>query len=228
MASTTSPRTPLNREMVLRAGLILVEQEGLSRLSMRKLGQHLGVEAMSLYNHVANKEDLLVGMVDLVMQEVAPPDHSLAPKEAIRASALSAHAALQRHPWMASLVMNPQYASEARFAWMDGILQCLRQAGCSVELTHHVYHALDSHIVGFALWAGSFTVAQEDLPAMAERLAARFSLQRYPYLLEHMRYHQEEPHPNPEHAGSEFEFGLDLILNGVPQLNPEPVATTRE
>ena len=128
----TTRRKPLSRERILAAALELVDEQGIDALSMRKLGQSVGYEAMSLYNHVTNKDDLLDGMLDLVLAEMEPPaqDGGL---PAIRAAALSAHEALQRHPWAAGLLMAPARVRPARLEFMDGLLGALRNAGFSPE-----------------------------------------------------------------------------------------------
>src|SRR5579872_3215856 len=149
--SMAPKRKPLSRDRILAAGVAIADADGIDALSMRKLGQQLGFEAMSLYNHVANKNDLLDGMLDLVLAEMEPPaaDGGLA---AIRASALSAHAALRRHPWAAHLLMAPARVRPARLAFMNGLLAALRNAGFSAETTYHAYHVIDAHIIGFSLW----------------------------------------------------------------------------
>jgi hypothetical protein len=208
-------RKPLSRDRILAAALALADAEGLGALTMRRLAQSLDVEAMSLYNHVANKDDIVAGVVDLVMAEVDLPDPALPWMATIRASAVSVHLALCRHPWAANLVMSAGDPSPARLAWMNGVLGCLRTAGCSVELTHHAYHALDSHIIGFSLWVSELPITGSGLNELAGRMVNLPPFTDYPWLQEHMRYHMEEPHPEPDYTGSGFEFGLDLILEGV-------------
>ncbi len=211
-------REPLTRTRILDTALLMVDEQGLTVLSMRKLAQHLGVEAMSLYNHVSGKDDIVGGIVDLVMQQIDLPDQSAPWATAIRQSAISAYLALRRHPWAAGLVMDSQQPSPARLAWMNGILGSLREGGCSVELTHHAYHAIDSHIIGFSLWLASLPVGEPDLNDLAEKLVDEPPFRDLPWLQEHMRYHIDEPHLEPEYRGTEFEFGLDLILDGVQRL----------
>src|SRR5215208_2263294 len=156
MAATKRPREPLSRERVLDAALRLADESGIDSLSMRKLAAELGVEAMSLYNHVANKGDLFDAIVDRVVSEIELPDDG-AWDEAVRRCAVSAHAAFLRHPWACSLVLSPSRmpdprAKPARLVYMEWLLRRLRDAGFSPALTYHAYHALDSHIVGFTLW----------------------------------------------------------------------------
>jgi AcrR family transcriptional regulator len=210
-------RLPLNRDRVLRAAIRLADRGGIDALSMRKLGQALGVEAMSLYNHVANKDDLVSGMFDTVMREIAMPSTGSCWKAEVRSCAMSAHDVLSRHPWAASLVMSPEVTSLARLRWMDAILGVLRQAGFSVELTHHAWHALDSHIVGFALWVASLPATGDELLALASDFITKIPIDDLPYFAEHVEYHIHPPASESESDG-EFAFGLDLILDGIERL----------
>jgi AcrR family transcriptional regulator len=214
-APTTEPRTPLSRERVLRAAIRLADEGGFESLSMRKLGQELGVQAMSLYNHVAGKDDIRDGIVDIVWTEIEiarGPDW----KAGIRASAISAHDALVAHRWACSLMMKTTAVSLARMRWMESILGTLREGGFSANLTHHAYHALDSHITGFTLWQVSFPFETEaELVDMAQTFLREFPLDEYPYVAEHVVQHLPESKPDDE---SEFEFGLDLILDGRERL----------
>jgi AcrR family transcriptional regulator len=210
------PRTPLSKERVLRTALTLADEGGLEALSMRKLGQALGVEAMSLYNHVANKDDIWGGIVELVLGEIELPPDGADWKTAIRTCAISAHDALVRHPWAASLMMRAPAAGPARMRWMESLLGTLREAGFSADLTHHAYHALDSHITGFTLWQVSMPFeTREELTDMAHDFLRNFPGDEYPYMLEHIEQHLAESSPG---APSEFEFGLDLILDGLERI----------
>jgi AcrR family transcriptional regulator len=211
-------RVPLNRDRVLRAGIELADSAGIASFSMRKLGQVLGVEAMSLYNHVANKDDLISGMFDVVMGEIARPSAGSSWKAEVRAAAMSAHEVLSRHPWAAGLMMLPSITSLTRLRWMDAVLGTLRQSGFSAELTHHAWHALDSHIVGFALWIANLPATGAELREMAATFFEAFPIDELPFLAEHAAYHMREPDPEDE---GEFAFGLDLILNGLERLRDE-------
>src|SRR5262249_7442744 len=152
MSMATTRRRPLNRERILAAALELVDEQGIDALSMRKLGQALGgYEAMSLYNHVANKDDLLDGILDLVLAEMEPPDPA-GGLASIRSSSISAHEALARHPWAAGLLMSPTRIRPSRLQFMNALLAALRGAGFSAETTYTAYHVLDAHIIGFSLW----------------------------------------------------------------------------
>src|SRR3954453_13843345 len=210
--ATEQTRLPLSRDRILRAALELADEHGIEELSMRKLGQRLGFEAMSLYNHVANKEDVLDGMLELVLAETEAPASEGAWDEAIRASALSVHAALRRHPWAAARLMTFAGALPLRLRYMDALLGRLREAGFSADTTYHAYHVLDAHIFGFSMWQPSppYDAAQvTDIVATFERI---IPVDVYPYLHEHAGQHMTE---GPHRERSAFDFGLDLILGGL-------------
>jgi AcrR family transcriptional regulator len=212
----TTRRKPLNRERILETAVAFADEQGIDALSMRKLGQSVGYEAMSLYNHVTNKDDLLDGMLDLVLAEMEPPaqDGGL---PAIRAAALSAHEALKRHPWAAGLLMAPARVRPARLEFMDGLLGALRNAGFSAKTTYHAYHALDAHIIGFSLWASTHDLSlpeeiDDDLRGFLDRI---IPAETYPYLHEHGLQHLED---GAYKEVSAFEFALDLLLESLERL----------
>jgi AcrR family transcriptional regulator len=208
-------RIPLSRDRVLRAGVELADEGGLESLSMRRLAQQLGVEAMSLYHHVRNKQDLLGGMLDFVYSEIQAPSSEGDWRAAMRCTAISFHDVLLRHQWACSLFMSPMGPSPARLRYMDAVLGRLRSAGFSADMTHHAYHALDSHIVGFTLWLLPFLAFAKQQPDYAERFLQELPTDELPHLTEHVHVHME-----PERPGDvgEFEFGLDLILEGLERM----------
>lgn len=208
--STT--RLPLSRERILERATQIADAEGVEALTMRRLADDLGFEAMSLYRHVANKDDVLNGILDRVLAEIESPAASGDWDEAIRRSATSVNAALGRHRWATDLLMSPMSLRPARFEFMNALLGRLREAGFSADTTYTAYHALDAHIFGFALWAASHGATPPDV---AERLAREFPLDEYPYLLEHRDQHLAE---GPHQQVSAFELGLDLILDGLRKL----------
>jgi AcrR family transcriptional regulator len=214
----TEARLPLSRDRILQTALGLVDEGGLDSLSMRKLGQALGFEAMSLYNHVANKDDLIDGILDLVLAEGEPPSSSGSWDAAVRESAISVHAALRRHPWAPPVVMAPGRIRPARLRYMDSLLGRLREAGFSAETTYHAYHVLDGHIFGFSLWEASHTFTEQDEAEMAEAFDRVISPEEYPYLREHGEQHFAE---GPHHDVSAFELGLDLILDGLRRIRAQ-------
>ena len=209
-------REPLSKERVLRTAIGLADKGGIDSLSMRKLAHELGVEAMSLYHYVSDKDALLSGMVDRVVSEVEPTSPDGDWRAAIRRSAISFHDALKRHPWATSLMMSGTGANPARLRYMDALLGRLRAAGFSANLTHHAYHALDSHIIGSTLWHAGYSNMK--LPADFETKFVRDIAKELPYLAEHAQQHlTKRPGDVPE-----FEFGLDLILDGLEKILGRP------
>jgi AcrR family transcriptional regulator len=216
MAAQPKPRLPLSRDRILASALALVDEHGLEALTMRKLGQELGFEAMSLYNHVANKDDLIDGILDLVLAEGELPSAVGEWDAAVRRSAVSVHDALRRHPWACPLLMLPGRIRPARLQYMDALLGCLRQAGFSAETTFTAYHVLDGHILGFSLWQASHTYSDIDVAEMTERFKNTITPEVYPYLNEHAQQHFTE---GPHSEVRAFEFGLDLILDGLRRIH---------
>ncbi len=215
MATQTEPRLPLTRDRILQAALALADEGGVESLTMRKLGQKLGFEAMSLYNHVANKDDVLDGILDLVLGESEPPSPAGDWDAAIRASAVSVHDALRHHPWACTLLMAPGRVRPARLRYMDLLLGRLREAGFSPETTYHAYHVLDGHIFGFSLWETSHTYTAEEVSNFVAKFAQTITVEAYPYLHEHAQQHFSE---GPHREVSAFEFGLDLIVDGLKKI----------
>ena len=212
MATQTEPRLPLSRDRILQAALELVDEGGIESLTMRRLGQALGFEAMSLYNHVANKDDVLDGILDLVLAESEPPSPAGDWDTTIEASAISVHDALRRHPWAATVLMAPAgHARPARWRYMELLLARLRDAGVSAQTTYHAYHVLDGHIFGFSVWETSHTYTDDqaaELGAEFERITA----DGYPHVREHAEQHATA---GPHQQVRAFDFGLDLILEGL-------------
>src|SRR4051812_43455406 len=215
MAMARSDRGALSRDRVLRSALDLVDREGVDALSMRRLARDLGFEAMSLYTHVSSKDDLLDGMLDLVLAEGAPPAPEGDWADAVRASAVSVHDGLSRHPWAAALLMSPSRMRPARLQYMDTLLARLRGAGFGADLTYHAYHVLDGHIFGFSLWESSHTYSPVEASEARAALSKVITPEAYPHLNEHARQHFDGA-PLPEVRA--FELGLDLILDGLARL----------
>ena len=212
MAATTEPRLPLTRDRIVHAALELADEGGIESLTMRRLGTVLGFEAMSLYNHVANKDDVLDGILDLVLDECEPPSPAGDWDAAIRTSAISVHDALRRHPWSCPLLMSPGRIRPARLRYMDLLLGCLREAGFTAETTYSAYHVLDAHIFGFSLWETSHTYTPEEVSNFEAKFAETITADAYPYLHEHAQQHLSE---GPHSEVSAFELGLDLIVDGL-------------
>jgi AcrR family transcriptional regulator len=208
-----APRTPLTRERVLQAAVALADDSGIESLTMRKLGQALGVEAMSLYYHVANKEALLDGMVDLVFAEIEFPASGADWKTAMRQRAVSARAALRRHPWAVALMESRRTPGPANLRHHDAVIGCLRRAGFPVALTAHAYSLLDAYVYGFALQEASLPFdTPEETTELAQEIMAGFPADAYPHLTDLAVQHVLRPGYD---YGDEFEFGLDLILDGL-------------
>jgi AcrR family transcriptional regulator len=181
---------------------------------MRKLGEAVGVEAMSLYNHVANKEELLDGMVDLVFREIELPSGADDWKTAMRKRAQSARQALRHHPWAIALMSTRTSPGPATLRHHDAVIGCFLTAGFPIELTAHAFSALDSYIYGFALQEATLPLgeSEEDTAAVAQMMVEQFPRELFPHLYEFTTEHVLKPGYD---YSAEFEFGLDLILDGL-------------
>jgi AcrR family transcriptional regulator len=212
-APSAEARVRLTRERVLRAAIDLADKGGVAALSMRKLGQELGVEAMSLYNHLANKVALLDGMVDLVFAEIGLPPQGPDWKAAMRQRGIAAGAVLARHPWAIGLTASRRTPGPATLRHHDAVLGCLRAAGFSIALAAHAHSVLDSYIYGFALQqAGLPFTTPEEAVAVAEGIVRQIPADAYPHLTEMMTQHALRP---GYAYADEFVFGLALILDGL-------------
>ncbi|MEA2499381.1 MAG: hypothetical protein QOH26_1786 [Actinomycetota bacterium] len=214
------PRNPLSRERVLLAAIAFADDKGIESLSMRKLGQVLGVEAMSLYKHVANKEDMLDGMVDVVFSEMDLPPQGVHWKTAMRLRAVSAREVLSLHPWAIGLTDSRMKPGPANLRHHDSVIGCLRAAGFSIEMAIHAYSALDSYIYGFALQEQSLPFeTRDEIGEVAESMLQQFPADDYPYLAETIVEHINK---SGWEYGDEFAFGLDLVLDGLERLRDKP------
>jgi AcrR family transcriptional regulator len=210
---TPAPRIPLTRQRVLDAAVALADRDGVGSLSMRKLATELGVEAMSLYHHVANKAAILDGIVDVVFAEIELPSGDVGWKEAMRQRALSAREALRRHPWATALMESRSTPGPANLRHHDAVLGILRSAGFSLELVAHAYSLLDAYIYGFALQETSLPFSTpEETAEVAQSIMAEFPTDEYPHLTAFAVEHVLQPGYD---YGDEFLFGLDLILDGL-------------
>jgi AcrR family transcriptional regulator len=218
--SSDQRRRPLSRDRVLQAAVHLADKNGMHELSMRNLGQQLGVEAMSLYNHVGSKDDLLDGMVDFVFSEISLPGSGQDWKFAMRQRALSARAALAGHAWATGLMESRRRPGPATLRHHDAVLGCLRQAGFSLEMAAHAYSVLDSYIYGFALNEQSLPFeTPADVAGLGQTMLEQFPSDTYPRLREFIEQHAMRPGYD---YGPEFEFGLDLILDGLERVALPP------
>ena len=210
----------LSRELVLDAAIGIADREGIEALTMRRLADELGAGAMSVYYHVAGKDEIIDGMVETVVGEMTLPPAGPDWKAALKAAATSAHEVLLRHPWATAMILSRPVVSPARFRQMDAILGSLRGAGFSAAETDLAYHVLDSHIMGFTLWLVGIRAGLERLGPVTNAFDL-FDADALPHLAEHAREHQRER--GADERGP-FEFGLDLILDGLERSRDADVA----
>jgi AcrR family transcriptional regulator len=209
----TFPRRRLSRQQVLVAAIALADEAGIDTLTMRRLGDAVGVEAMSLYNHVANKDDLLDGMIDLVFAEIELPPSDEDWRSAMRRRSLSVRETLSRHRWAIGLMESRSSPGPSTLRHHDTVLGCLRRAGFSVELAAHAFSALDSYIYGFALQERNLPFeTPEETAELAQAIMAQVPVDEYPHLAELTLEHVLQPGYD---YGEEFEYGLDLLLDGL-------------
>jgi AcrR family transcriptional regulator len=211
-------RTPLSRERVLRAAIALADERGAEELTMRKLAKDLGVEAMSLYNHVANKTDLLDGMVDIVFSEIEAPAAVGDWKAELRKRAVSTREALNRLRWAIGEMEGRTNHGPNYLRLHDAVLGCLRAAGFSIEMTVHAMSVQDAYIYGFALQQSDMSSeTPQDFAAEAQRQMREYApaLADYPHLVEVVGGYVAESGYDYD---AEFLFGLDLILDRLQQL----------
>jgi AcrR family transcriptional regulator len=217
--TTNTGRRRLSRPSVLEAAMALADADGLEGFSMRQLAQELGVVPMALYKHVANKDELLDGMIDIVFSEIESPsiDHDW--KSAMRRRAISVRAALSRHPWAVGL-METRTPGAANLRNHNAVMGCLREAGFSFVAAIHAFSVQDAYIYGFALQERTLGFdSPGDAGAAAQRRAQTIgALEEYPYLVEIATKLPETGYDND----GEFAWGLDLILDGLDRRRDEP------
>jgi AcrR family transcriptional regulator len=208
-------REPLSRARVLQAGVALADEAGLEAFSMRALAQELGVVPMALYKHVANKDELLDGMVDIVFGEIELPPAGLDWRSAMRSRALSTREAMKRHSWAIGM-MESRRPGPANLRNHNAVMGCLREAGFSFELAIHAYSLQDAYIYGFALQERDtgFETPDSAGEAAQRRAASVGALEDYPHLVEIVTKLPESGYDN----AVEFAWGLDLILDGLERL----------
>lgn len=222
----SQPRLPLSRERVLRAAIKIADESGLESLTMRRLAEDLGAEAMSLYYHVANKESLLDGIADAVVAEINEavdaldvPSAGAAWKTAVRRRILTARTVLLRHRWAPRVLETRTGTGIATLLYIDGLLRLMRDGGFSYDQIHHALHALGSRAVGFAqemFEPSAGTTTDEATAAALAGLA-----ERLPHIVGMVT---EVAHDDPDSTlgwcddQTEFEFGLDIILDGLDRM----------
>ncbi len=211
---STARKTSLSRERILRSAIRLADKHGAESLSMRKIASALKVEAMSLYNHVASKDELLDGIVDLVASEFDVPSINGDWKHAMRLRANSAHTVLLKHPWASMLMLSRVNAGPAMLTYVNATIGCLRNAGFSYAMADHAWNAVDNHIFGFTLQKLNFPFDPAEYAAVAKEYLPMIPEDEYPYLRGMAIQVIEGKH----HGIQDFEFGLDLILDGLERL----------
>ncbi|HLQ47871.1 MAG TPA: TetR/AcrR family transcriptional regulator [Candidatus Dormibacteraeota bacterium] len=212
----SQPRIPLSRERVLNTALKLADQGGLESLSMRKLGQELGVEAMAVYYHLANKDEVLDGIVDLVFGEIDLPVAGADWKTAMRQRAISLRDVLARHRWAIGMMESRRKPGPANLRHHDAVIGNLRAAGFDMQMVAHAYSLLDGYIYGFALTKMNLPFdSGDDVAGLAQDMLEPFPLGEYPNLVAFITEHATKPGYD---FGDEFEYGLDVILDGLENL----------
>jgi len=212
----SQPRVRLSRERVLNTALKLADQGGLDSLSMRKLGQELGVEAMAVYYHLANKDEVLDGIVDLVFGEIDLPVAGADWKTAMRQRAISLRDVLARHRWAIGMMESRRKPGPANLRHHDAVIGNLRAAGFDMQMVAHAYSLLDGYIYGFALTKMNLPFdSGDDVAGLAQDMLEPFPLGEYPNLVAFITEHATKPGYD---FGDEFEYGLDVILDGLERL----------
>ena len=213
MRDEGSARPRLSRERVVQAALALADESGIEALSMRRLGERLGVEAMSLYKHVANKDDLLDGMVDGVFAEIAVPAGGGGWRDVVRRRAISVREALARHPWAVPLMQSRANPGPSTLGHLDALIGVLRRAGFPVVLTAHALSVVDAYVYGFVMQERALPFdTGEHSAEVAQQILAAIPADEFPHLVEFAREHVLRPGYD---YGREFEWGLDLVLDGL-------------
>ncbi|WP_130176695.1 TetR/AcrR family transcriptional regulator [Cryobacterium sp. SO1] len=225
-----APRARLNRDRVLQAAVELADRTGIDALSMRRLAEELGVVPMALYKHVANKDELLDGMVDVIVAEIDPPDVALGWKAAVRLRVLSARQMLLRHPWARSVLESRTRQTPTVLDYLESTIGIFLAGGFSADLTHHVMHALGSRMWGFTQELFDTSAGPHQPPADPDAQAAQLQAMagRYPHIL---RISGVARHDNSVVARGcddrfEFEFALDLLLDGCERLRDADWSST--
>jgi AcrR family transcriptional regulator len=205
--TVTEIRAPLNRDRIIEAAVAYADENGAEELSMRKLGAVLGVEAMSLYNHVANKDEILDGMIDHVFRAIPLPDPKVDWRISIRTTGLAAMEQFSAHPWVVNLLMQRGNFGESSLVFMNQVLGILREAGFGDEETHHAWQMLASHTMGYAFQQSSGGWHDKDWEGLEVRLASLGG--RFPHVA------ALAPMLADCEFGAEYAFGLEIIISGL-------------
>lgn len=211
-------RAPLTRELILRRALAIIDTEGIKKLSMRSLGSGLEVEAMSLYYHVKNKDDIISGVLDLIVQEITVPGEDSDWRIALEQFALSARAVLRKHPWAGTLMDSHLSAGPARLHYYDSVIGTFCRAGFSIEQAARGFSLIDSYIYGFALQQAGLEAGGKNEESEGKDRVQEFQgsipERSYPYLMKMTQWALENSY-DPE---QDFLFGINLILSGLEKL----------
>jgi len=210
--SRREPRSRLSRERIVRAAITHADDGGLEALSMRKLAEELEVAPMALYRHVANKDDLIDGMVDIIFSEIGPPSSGADWKTAMRQRAISVREALSSHRWAVGLMESRTNPGPANLRHHDAVLGTLRAAGFDIAMAAHAYSLLDSYIYGFAMTQMNLPFDASDVADVAQSMLRPFPVNEYPNLVEIMTQHVMKPGYD---YGDEFDYGLNVVLDGL-------------
>jgi AcrR family transcriptional regulator len=214
--ATIEARTPLTRGRVLQAAIELADRGGYEALSMRKLGPELGVEAMALYRHVRNKDDLLDSLVEVIVEEIDRPASGGDWKATLRDQAMAARGVMLRHPWARRVLEERPKGGPAFLAYVESMLATLLAGGFSLEVAHHALHVLGSRIFGFS--QDLFDEQGPELSPEAQAILAETMAIRYPHIAELARSVSHEGVLGPCDDDVEFAFSLDLVLDGLERL----------
>jgi AcrR family transcriptional regulator len=212
-AATTERRAPLTRDRVLRTAIELVDRDGIESLSMRRLGQELGVDAMALYRHVQNKDDLLDGIVEMIVGQIERPSPNADWETTLREQAMAARRVMLRHPWARRVLEERATGGPAFLAYVESVLATLLDGGFSIDLAHHALHVLGSRIFGFNQDVFEDSGEPEPSPEAAAMLAR--ALAGYPRITELAGSVSHDGVLGKCDDDFEFTFGLDLILDGL-------------
>lgn len=212
------PRQTLTRERVLEGAVALADQIGIEALTIRRLAEALGTKPMTIYYHVPSKDEIVDGMVEIVFSQIEKPPVDDAWRSAVRKRCVSAHEVIRRHPWAAPLMESRTSPGPENLGHHEAVLACLRRGGLSWQMTAHAYAVLDAFIYGFAFQEATLPSQMEgEFVEVARDISSAFDAAAYPHLVGLTTEHVLQPGYD---FGDSFEFGLDLILDGIERAAP--------
>jgi AcrR family transcriptional regulator len=219
MVADRAERVPLSRERVLTAAVAVADSGGVPALTIRSLADKLGVKPMSLYHYVANKDEILDAIVDIVFSEIEVPHAGGDWPVEMRRRAVSARQVLRRHPWAIALLQSRTSPGPSTLRHHDAFIGTLREAGFSIAMTAHAFALIDSYVYGFALSESALPIhGPEPVAELAGSMMRQYAADAYPHLAEFSTEHIMQPGYD---FGDEFRFGLDLILDGLARIHGE-------